>query len=77
MQGPLPRLGCKGISRVAPKFRTTRAETKDHTGQKMTDFAAGIFFLGNRPLVDALRPRFQRMNEAHHLSRLIIETELS
>lgn len=73
----LLRLGYKGISHIAPKFRTTRGETKDHKGQRMADFAAGIFFLGNRPLVDALRLRFQRMNEAYHLSRSVIEIELS
>lgn len=44
----------RSISRVAPKFRATRAKTRDDVGQKMADFAAGIFFLRNRPLADAL-----------------------
>lgn len=69
-RGLLPRF--RSISRVAPKFRTTRAKTKDHIGQKMADFSAGIFFLRVLPSVDPSRLWFQKMNEAH-LSRPIIE----
>lgn len=44
----------RSISRIAPKFRATRAKTRDDIGQKMADFTAGIFFPRNRPLADAL-----------------------